>query len=110
MNREQITEEQLSRMAVVYIRQSSPHQVVHHLESQRRQRNFVERAIQLGWASNRILVVDEDLGESASRTGERMGFEQPVAMAALGEIGIILAIEVSRLSRGNRNWYHLLDI
>jgi DNA invertase Pin-like site-specific DNA recombinase len=110
MNREQITAEQLGRIAVVYIRQSSPHQVANHLESQRRQRNFVERAIDLGWPSDRILVVDEDLGESASRTGERVGFDQMVAMAALGKIGIILAIEVSRLARGNRNWYHLLDI
>jgi excisionase family DNA binding protein len=110
MNREQMTAEQLSRIAVVYIRQSSPHQVANHLESQRRQRNFVERAIDLGWPSDRILVVDEDLGESASRTGERVGFDQMVAMAALGKIGIILAIEVSRLARGNRNWYHLLDI
>lgn len=110
MNREQITPEQRSRFAVIYIRQSSSYQVSHNVESGLRQRNFVERAIELGWTQDQILVVDEDLGESASRTGKRSGFEQMVARAALGEVGIILAIEVSRLARANRDWYHLLDI
>jgi excisionase family DNA binding protein len=110
MNREQITTEQQSRLAVIYIRQSSSYQVSHNLESGLRQRNFVERATELGWSEDRALVIDEDLGESASRTGKRSGFEKMVAMAALGEIGIILAIEVSRLARANRDWYHLLDI
>lgn len=110
MNREQITVEQRSRLAAIYIRQSSSYQVSHNVESGLRQRNFVERAIELGWAQDRVLVVDEDLGESASRTGKRSGFEQMVAMTALGEVGIILAIEVSRIARANRDWYHLLDI
>ncbi len=110
MNREQITTEQRSRLAAIYIRQSSTYQVSHNVESGRRQRNFFERAIELGWSQDRIIVVDEDLGKSASRTGKRSGFEQMVAKAALGDIGIILAIEVSRLARANRDWYHLLDI
>lgn len=110
MNPDYITAEQRNRLAVAYIRQSSLHQVAHHLESGRRQRNFVERAVSLGWSSDRIVVVDEDMGESASRTGQRLGFEQIVSMAALSQIGIIMAIEVSRLARANRDWYHLLDI
>ncbi len=76
MNPDYITAEQRNRLAVAYIRQSSLHQVAHHLESGRRQRNFVERALSLGWSSDRIMVVDEDMGESASRTGQRLGFEQ----------------------------------
>jgi len=110
MNRDQITVEQRSRLAVIYIRQSSSYQVNHNVESGLRQRSFLDRAIELGWNRDRILLVDEDMGESASRTGKRSGFEELVAMTALGEIGIILAIEVSRLARANRDWYHLLDI
>jgi len=110
MNREGITDSQRSRMAIVYIRQSSVQQVIHHEESQRRQRGFVQRAAELGWPAERIRVLDEDLGKSGSRSGERGGFEQMVAMVALGKIGIILALEVSRLARSNRDWYHLLDV
>jgi len=97
-------------MAIVYIRQSSVQQVIHHEESQRRQRGFVQRAAELGWPADRIRVLDEDLGKSGSRSAERGGFEQMVAMVALGKIGIILALEVSRLARSNRDWYHLLDV
>jgi DNA invertase Pin-like site-specific DNA recombinase len=97
-------------MAIVYVRQSSMQQVLHHEESQRRQRGFVERAMELGWPADRIHVLDEDLGKSGSRSGDRGGFEQMVAMVALGKIGIVLALEVSRLARSNRDWYHLLDV
>lgn len=110
MNREGITDKQRSRLAMVYIRQSSAQQVVHHGESQRCQRSFVRRAMELGWPAHRIRVIDEDLGKSGSRSGERIGFEQMVAMAALEKLGIILALEVSRLAQSNRDWYHLLDI
>ena len=110
MNRDQITAGHRSRLAVVYVRQSSPHQVIHHTESQRRQRHLTQRAKELGWSAEQIEVVDEDQGETASRSGRRFGFEEMVAMAALGKIGIIFGLEVSRLARGNRDWYHLLDV
>jgi DNA invertase Pin-like site-specific DNA recombinase len=110
MNPDQITSEHRSRPAYVYIRQSSQHQVVHHAESQRRQRHLVERALRLGWKLERIVEVDEDLGQSAGRSQLRSGFEKMVAQAALGQVGLIVGLEVSRLSRGNRSWYHLLDI
>ena len=110
MNCEQITPRHRSRLALVYIRQSSRKQVEHHKESQRRQRDFVERAEQLGWLRDQIQVMDEDLAKTASRSGQRSGFEQIAAMTALGKVGIILALEVDRLARGNRDWYHLLDI
>jgi DNA invertase Pin-like site-specific DNA recombinase len=92
------------------VRQSTVHQVHHHLESQRRQWNLSERALELGWTRDRIVEVGEDMGRSASRSGSRSGFEKMVAEAALSKVGIILALEVSRVSRGNRDWYHLLDI
>jgi DNA invertase Pin-like site-specific DNA recombinase len=110
MNPSEITAGHRSRLAFVYVRQSTQHQLVRHLESQRRQRSLQERAVELGWSSELIRVVDEDLGQSAARCQDRTGFQSMVAQAALGNIGIILALEVSRLSRNNRDWYHLLDI
>jgi DNA invertase Pin-like site-specific DNA recombinase len=110
MTPDQITEIHRSRLAMVYVRQSSAHQVVHHRESQRRQRDFVCRATDLGWPRERIQTIDEDQGRSGSRSGQRSGFEEMVAMTALGKVGVILALEVARLARGNRDWYQLLDV
>jgi len=110
MSPEQITQQHRDRLALVYVRQSSLHQVIHHQESQRRQRHFVARAAQLGWPPERVQIVDEDLGQSGSRSGERFGFQEMVSRTALGQIGLILAVEVSRLARSNRDWYHLLDV
>ena len=111
MNREEITSSQHSRLACVYIRQSSPRQVREHLESQKRQRALTHHAVDLGWPRERVVEVDEDLGVSAARTSRnRVGFQAMVADVALGKIGLVLALEVSRLSRSNRDWYHLLDI
>jgi excisionase family DNA binding protein len=110
MNPSEITTAHRSRLAFVYIRQSTQHQVLHHLESQRRQRSLQERAVDLGWIQDLIQVVDEDLAQSAARSQGRTGFQNMVAEAALGNVGIIFALEVSRLSRNNRDWYHLLDI
>ena len=110
MNREQITAGHRARLANVYIRQSSAHQVLHHQESQRRQRSLVERAIELGWPRELVVQIDEDLGVSASVHQQRLAFNDMVVEVALGKIGIILALEVSRLSRANQDWYHLLDI
>jgi len=110
MNPSEIAASHLSRLAFVYVRQSTQHQVLHHLESQRRQRSLQERAVDLGWNRDRVQVVDEDLAQSAARCQDRAGFQNMITEAALGNIGIILALEVSRLSRNNRDWYHLLDI
>ena len=111
MNREEITPSQRSRLAYVYVRQSSPRQVRENLESQKRQRALVHHAVDLGWPRERVVEADEDLGISAARTSrKRIGFQDMVADVALGKIGLVLALEVSRLSRSNRDWYHLLDI
>lgn len=110
MNSEQITRDHTRRQAYIYIRQSTQHQVIHNRESQRRQRQLVERACDLGWPRDQIVLIDEDLGQSGAHTQKRPGFQKLVAAAALSEVGIILALEVSRLSRGSQDWYHLLDI
>lgn len=110
MNPDQITEAHRSRLALVYIRQSTTRQVEENRESQRRQRALVTRAEALGWGPERILEIDEDLGRSASRSSRRLGYEGMVSETALGKVGLIVALEVSRVSRGNRDWYHLLDV
>ena len=110
MNDDIISAHHRSRMAYVYIRQSSKHQVVNHLESQRRQRQLVERPLILGWHQDQVVTVDEDLGHSADRSQVRDGFTEMVSETAMGKVGIIFVIEISRLCRGNSDWYHLLDI
>ena len=106
MNSDQIRPEQFARLAYVYIRQSSMHQVYHHTESQHRQRNLVERAVALGWSEAQVMVIDEDLGQSADGTGQRSGFERLIGEVAVGRVGVILSLEASRISRANRSWYH----
>lgn len=105
-----ITPTHLERKAVIYIRQSSLKQVRLNTESQRNQRALVERARSLGWQEARIVVLDADLGHSASSTEGRDDFTQLAADLALGHVGIILSWEVSRLARNNADWYQLLDL
>ena len=96
--------------AVIYVRQSTLIQVERNTESTARQYDLVDRARQLGWPREAIRVIDGDLGISGSVTGQRDGFEGVVAEVALGQVGIILALEVSRLARDNAAWYRLLDL
>src|SRR5713101_456759 len=105
-----ITSSHLSRAAVIYVRQSTLAQVERNTESTARQYDLVSRAEQLGWPPEAIRVVDSDLGISGSVTGQRAGFEGMVAEVALGQVGIILALEASRLARDNAAWYRLLDL
>jgi DNA invertase Pin-like site-specific DNA recombinase len=105
-----ITRSHLSRAAVIYVRQSTLLQVERNTESTARQYDLVYRARQLGWPGEAIRVVDGDLGISGSVTGQRAGFEGVVAEVALGQVGIILALEASRLARDNAAWYRLLDL
>jgi DNA invertase Pin-like site-specific DNA recombinase len=98
------------RAAVVYVRQSTLAQLERNAESTARQYDLRERAVMLGWAREQVRVVDADQGVSGSVTGQRDGFESLVADVALGQIGIILALEVSRLARDNSAWYRLLDL
>ena len=98
------------RTAIVYIRQSSPAQVENHRESTARQYALVEKACQWGWAQEQVIVIDEDLGLSGSGWAERSGFGRLTAEVALGRVGIVLGLEVSRLARNNADWYRLFDL
>ena len=98
------------RAAIVYVRQSSPSQVEHNRESTARQYALADRASQLGWSQQQVVVIDEDLGRSGATTDERSGFTRLTSEVALGQVGIILGLEVSRLARNNADWYRLLEL
>ena len=107
---ELITPHHLTRKAIIYIRQSSPHQVLTNQESLRLQYALRERAIELGWRTEEIEIIDGDLGLSGAATHYREGFKELLTRVTVGEVGIILSIEVQRLSRNCSDWYPLLDI
>lgn len=98
------------RLAAVYVRQSTAAQVQDHAESTRLQYGLAERAAALGWAPSRVLVIDEDLGHSASGAGARPGFARLVSEVGLDHVGIVLGIEMPRLARSGREWHHLLEL
>jgi DNA invertase Pin-like site-specific DNA recombinase len=98
------------RAAFVYIRQSTPGQVEHNRESTARQYALADRACQLGWSKEQVVIVDEDLGLSGSSTDKRSGFARLTSEVALAHVGIVLGLEVSRLARNNADWYRLLEL
>jgi DNA invertase Pin-like site-specific DNA recombinase len=106
MSNDKITPEHLVRGAIVYIRQSSPHQVVSNLESKRRQYELVERGRELGWSN--VQVIDDDLGRAADGI-MRPGFEKLLACICEGSVGAVFSIEASRLARNGRDWHTLLE-
>jgi DNA invertase Pin-like site-specific DNA recombinase len=106
---DKITPQHRQRRAVVYIRQSTPKQVQHNQESRYNQYALVQRALDLGWLPDQIQVIDADLGHSG-QDGQRPGFQELVAAVSLGQVGLILAYEASRLARNNTDWYTLLDL
>lgn len=103
-----LTSERLGRRAIVYVRQSSLGQVLHHQESQLRQYGLADRARELGFKD--IVVIDDDLGRSGSGLVERPGFQRLVSEVCSGEVGAILCIEASRLARNGRDWHHLIEL
>jgi DNA invertase Pin-like site-specific DNA recombinase len=110
MNSTQVQEMHRERLAVVYVRQSSPYQVEHNLESQKRQYQLVDRAQTLGWLPDHCLVIDEDLGISGAQSYNRPGYQRLISMLALREVGIVLGLEISRLARNSLDWYQLLEL
>jgi DNA invertase Pin-like site-specific DNA recombinase len=100
----------LSRLAIVYIRQSSPIQLEQNLESQRRQYQLADRAEYLGWPSQQRLIIDDDLGLSGAHSHNRPGYQRLISLVALREVGIIFGLEVSRLARNCLDWYQLLEL
>jgi len=109
-NSDLITPQHLTRKAVIYIRQSTPHQVVSHQESLRLQYALGARARQLGWPDAAIDIIDDDLGLTAASAAHREGFNALVAQVTLEQVGLILSYDVTRLSRNCSDWYPLLDL
>jgi DNA invertase Pin-like site-specific DNA recombinase len=105
-----ITAAHLRRQAVIYVRQSTPGQVEANRESTARQYALTDRASSLGWPAEAIRVIDEDLGVSGASTSGRVGFAELAAQVGLGQVGIVLSLESSRLARNNADWYRLLDL
>jgi DNA invertase Pin-like site-specific DNA recombinase len=101
-----ITTEHLQRNACVYIRQSTPDQLVHNRESQRRQYGLADRAKQLGWTT--VEIIDDDLGRSGGGIA-RPGFDRLLAAICAGRVGAVFAIEASRLARNGRDWHTLIE-
>jgi DNA invertase Pin-like site-specific DNA recombinase len=104
-----ITAAHLKRQAYLYVRQSTLRQVLENTESTKRQYALRERALALGWPLDRIVVIDSDLGHSGTDS-DRLGFQRLVAAVGMGEVGVVLGLEVSRLARSSSDWHRLLEI
>ncbi|MGR3279664.1 recombinase family protein [Acaryochloris marina NIES-2412] len=107
---ELVTPQHLSRKALIYIRQSSPNQLINNQESLKLQYSLQQRALDLGWDIGNIETIDSDLGITASSAEYREGFKEMIAQVTLGKVGIILSYDVTRLSRNCSDWYPLLDL
>lgn len=105
-----VTAVHLKRNAYLYVRQSTPRQLIEHAESTRRQYALQQRALQLGWRTEQVVVIDNDLGQSGASTVDREGFQKLVAEVSMGRAGIVLGLEVSRLARNSTDWHRLLEI
>lgn len=105
---QKITDEHLRRRAIVYVRQSTPIQLIQNRESQLRQYGLVEHARSLGFSD--VETIDADLGRSGSGLEERPGFQRLVAEVCAGQVGAILCIEASRLARNGRDWHQLFEL
>jgi len=105
-----VTQKHLELDAYLYIRQSTPRQVVENTESTQRQYALRDRAVSLGWPLERIHVLDCDLGKSGSQSAGRDGFQKLVSEVALGKAGLVMGLEVSRLARNSADWHRLLEL
>ena len=100
----------LIRLAIVYVRQSTPQQVLENRESRERQYALAQLAERLGWPAERVLIIDEDQGQSGKSADNRSGFQRLMTEVSLNHVGIVLGLELSRLSRSNTEWHHLIDV
>src|SRR5438128_2728319 len=107
---ELVRPQHLQRKALIYIRQSTPHQVLSNQESLRLQYALQQRALELGWRPEDIEIIDADLGLTATSASHRVGFQELVAKVTLEQVGIMLSFDVMRLSRNCSDWYPLLDV
>src|SRR5258708_3057464 len=100
-----IQDRHLAQLAIVYVRQSSPQQVLEHRESRERQYALADDGVALGWPKERVLVIDEDQGQSGKTADTRSGFQRLVAEVTMNHVGLILGLEVSRLARSHKDWH-----
>lgn len=107
---ERLTAAHRAKLAYIYVRQSSVTQMRQHQESTELQYRLVDRAIGLGWPRDRVHVIDEDLGKSGTASAERHGFQRLIAEIGLGNAGLVLSLDASRLARNNRDWHQLLEL
>ena len=98
------------RLAVVYVRQSDPQQVLNHRESRERQYALADHAVALGWPRDRVMVIDDDQGQSGRTADHRSGFQRLLAEVTMEHVGMILGIEMSRIARNNKDWHNLLEM
>jgi DNA invertase Pin-like site-specific DNA recombinase len=105
-----ILDSHLDRIAVIYVRQSDPQQVLNHRESRERQYALADHAVALGWPRDRVLVIDDDQGQSGRTADQRGGFQRLLAEVTMEHVGLILGIEMSRIARNNKDWHNLLEM
>lgn len=105
-----VTTARRTKLAYVYVRQSSAGQVRQHQESTELQYRLVDRAAALGWSRAQIVVIDDDLGKSGRSGAERCGFQRLVADIGLSKVGLVLSLDASRLARSNQDWHQLLEL
>ncbi len=105
-----VSNRHLARLAVVYVRQSSVHQVQRNQESTQLQYGLVSHAARLGWPRERTVVIDDDLGISGASSEGRLGFQRLLSEIALDHVGIILGVEMSRLARSCKDWYQFAGV
>ena len=105
-----IHNQHLEKLAIVYVRQSSPRQVMEHRESRERQYGLVDLAKAIGWPDERILVIDEDQGQSGKWAENRNGFQRLLSEVTMDHGGIVLGLEMSRLARSSKDWHHLFEL
>jgi DNA invertase Pin-like site-specific DNA recombinase len=98
------------KLALVYVRQSSPQQILENRESTERQYALADFAQELGWPAAQVLVIDEDQGRSGASAEQRSGFQRLLAEVTLDHVGIVLGLEMSRLARSSKDWHHLLEL
>jgi DNA invertase Pin-like site-specific DNA recombinase len=105
-----ISDRHLDRLAIVYVRQSTPQQVLEHKESRERQYALAGTAVALGWAKERVQIIDEDQGQSGKTAASRLGFQRLLAEVTMDHVGLVLGLEMSRIARNNRDWHNLLEM
>src|SRR5258707_15847361 len=105
-----INDRHLSRLAIVYVRQSNTQQLVDHQGSRERPYALADDAATLGWPRDRILVIDDDQGRSGRTVEQRPGFQRLLAEVTLDHGGLVVGLAISRLSRSSKDWYPLLEV